>query len=313
MTPQAGGPDPNLSERPDEPRLDRSRLDSGPILVAVDGRPSGWDALTWAAAEASARNCVLRILTVFSRNFGVETGGSLPVLVGDAGAQANAEVVVNEAANRARAVDSALRITTQVQPGPVSAAVLRTGRHDALIVVGRGRKSRRITALTESPTWQIVRHSLCPVSVITLSGEPAHGPSAGQVVVGLGGTTGPAAALGFACRAALRRGVGVTALHALGPSDPYDISLNADSAAAAEFRALGATLRVLRAAFPEVAIRQRLVPGEAVSALVAESAGAALVVLGSEAKRQPRCLRFQSVGGDVARLAASPVAIVKGD
>jgi len=42
------------------------REDTGPILVAVDGYPHGWDALEWAAAEAAARACALRIVHVIN-------------------------------------------------------------------------------------------------------------------------------------------------------------------------------------------------------------------------------------------------------
>jgi nucleotide-binding universal stress UspA family protein len=41
-----------------------SRTDEGTVLVAVDGSGQSWDALEWAAAEAAARRCTLRIVHV---------------------------------------------------------------------------------------------------------------------------------------------------------------------------------------------------------------------------------------------------------
>jgi hypothetical protein len=75
-------------------------------------------------------------------------------------------------------------------------------------------------------------------------------------------------------------------------------------------RATEAALCGSRDAFPDVEVRVRPVAGSLSGALVAESAGAALVVLGSEGDRRPLCLHPRSVGHDVIRFAASPVAIV---
>jgi nucleotide-binding universal stress UspA family protein len=287
------------------------RHESGPIVVAVDGEISGRNALDWAAAEASARQCALRIVTVFTRTIGVYASGLAPMVVGDPGARNNAEVIADRASDRAREIDSALQITTHVREESVDAAVLREGRHSALIVLGWRQSWTRLGPFVEAPTWHIVRHADCPVSLIKLSEETARGPSAGRVVVGIGDATESSAVLGFAFHAARRRGVGLTALRAVGPVRRHELGLAADGRTATELRALEAKLRVFRTRFPDVEVRRRLVTGPAVPALVTESAGATLIVLGSESRRPARCLRDHSVGHNVARFATSPVAIVK--
>jgi nucleotide-binding universal stress UspA family protein len=168
------------------------RQDTGPIVVAVDGHPHGWDALEWAAAEAAARQCALRIVHAVSRPLAADAF-TWPLTVdafGDAGAQEAAEHIVSEAARRARIVAPALHITTHLQAGTTAAAVLQEGGQDALIVLGRGRKAGRFSSITRSVSWQVARHASCPVAMVELFDEASRGPSAGRVVVGVDGTGG---------------------------------------------------------------------------------------------------------------------------
>jgi hypothetical protein len=114
----------------------RARHDSGPIVVAVDGGEGGRSALEWAAAEASARQCALRIVTTFSGSVGVYTSGPVPMIVGDSDARDNAEVIANRSAAQARDIDSTLQITTHVHEDSLGSAVSREGHDSALIVLG---------------------------------------------------------------------------------------------------------------------------------------------------------------------------------
>jgi hypothetical protein len=77
-------------------------------------------ALEWAAAEASARECELRIVNVFNRSpSAVDVYGAVPMVIGNAAARGNAAAIVNQAADRARTIDSRLRITTHVREGSI--------------------------------------------------------------------------------------------------------------------------------------------------------------------------------------------------
>ena len=61
--------------------------EAGPILVAVDGHRHSWDALEWAAAEAAARQCSLRILHAFHWSPTAVDLGGMSVNAWDAGAE----------------------------------------------------------------------------------------------------------------------------------------------------------------------------------------------------------------------------------
>jgi nucleotide-binding universal stress UspA family protein len=189
--------------------------DSGPVLVGVDGRSNGWDALEWSAAEASARQCALRIVygTEWCPTPVVEAFGIATVNGWDTGAQESGGRVLHEAINRARQVDPTLRITAHLQMGSAATALLRSACEDSLIVLGRGRGASRHSVSMWSVSRQVVGRARCPVAIGGLFSEPSDGPSAGRVIVALDGTGEPLAPLSFAFRAARRRDVGVTVLH----------------------------------------------------------------------------------------------------
>ena len=289
-----------------------SRKEEGTVLVAVDGNAQGWDALEWAAAEAAARECALRVVHVANSSPPI-LGGYMGVFVGewDSGVLEAAKCVLEEAVRRALAVAPGLSITSHLHEGSVASSVTLEGRCDALIVVGRGHKAGRLTTFARSVSMQVARHASTPVVVVELSAEPARGPSARRVVVSVECTTEPLAVLGFAFRAALRRGIGVTVLHASGsarrPAESVD---GMSDRITPEWIDWHRALRFCRQTFPDVRVRQRFVEGPVVPALVAESEGAALLVVGSEERRGLQGLISETFGDHVSRLAHSPVAIV---
>jgi nucleotide-binding universal stress UspA family protein len=233
----------------------------------------------------------------------------------ESGAREAAELVVERAACDARLIAPELVVTTHLQEGAVGSAILREGRRDALIVLGRARSSGLLRPLSGSPAWQVARHAACPVAVIGLGNDAPPGPSAARVVVGVDGTEGSTAALGFAFRAALRRGVGVTALHAWLPRHPADVEGKVDdldSGQSLRHHMFDAALTIWRDAFPEVDVQPKLVAAPVGPALLAESAAAALLVVGSSGHGRVHGTFFGSVGHTVLRSAHSPVAVVRG-
>jgi len=275
--------------------------DLGPILVAVDGRPSGWHALEWAAAEAAARQCSLQIVHCIDPHpvswdiFGTFSADQWDADTKDVGA-----LVLREAADRAHAVSPALPIATHLLLGPPAEALLQAAGAGTLIVLGRGRPPGRGRSLSTSVSEQVARRARRPVAIVELSDGTMCGRSAGRVVVGFDRTGVPAVALGYAFQAAQRRGVGVTTLQmwARG-STRLDGSVRD-------------ALATCRDAFPDVDVQQHFATGPVGPALVAESAGAALVVLASRAHGPLRPESFKSVA-TVLRSVRSPVAIVGAD
>lgn len=259
-------PDVRLDSRPAE-------VDGGPVIVLVDEPGGEQDALDWAAAEAAERGSELRIVYAFRWPRVSDPLGNTTV---DLRAREGAEAVVAAAVRRARRIAPSLRITTAVHPArPVTALVAEARTSElALVVLSHYRRFERTLAR------RLVRRTTASLAVIGLSPRASIGPSAGRVVV----AGGPSAPIEFGLRAARRRGIGLTIVH------PGRSMADLDEAA-----------RTRQAAYPEVDIRWVFAAGALDSSILAESAGAALTVLGTNRHRTPY---------DVPRLARGPIVVV---
>jgi nucleotide-binding universal stress UspA family protein len=287
------------------------REDSRPVLVAVDGSTGAWDALEWAAAEAAARDCPLRIMHALTWPLMFDPFGAVWTYRDDPADKEAAELILMQAEVRAREVAHDLRVTTHLQVGPIGPTILSHEHDSSLIVLDRGHSRGLGGALAGSPAARVARQADCPIAVIGSTHARRSGPSPTRVVVGLKGTGDRFALLGFAFRAARRRGVGVTAIHAWAPhAHPLETKGWA-SANARMRRSLHDVLAPWRAAFPDVDVAQRLVNASPGRALVDESAGAALLVIGgSRSGRLNRSLLGAPTRA-VLHAVSSPVTIVR--
>jgi nucleotide-binding universal stress UspA family protein len=266
--------------------------DHGPVIVLVKGTEDSRDAVEWAAAEAAARHSELRIVHAFPWARVLDPFGNATV---DPRVREAAEKVVEVAEHRARRIASGLRIGTIVFPGKPAAALARAAEHggrQSLLVLGHHHRSGR------SSIRRLSRRTPNSVAVIGLTSPYAPGSSAGRVVVGVDGNGGPQPVLGFAFRAARRRGTGLTIVHATCVDRRSDIE---------------ETVRVWQMAYPDVDVRWSVTTGPADSAILAESAGAALTVIGSTTHGWLRRLLYGSTACTVQRLARGPVVVVGAD
>ncbi|MFG1817657.1 universal stress protein [Kribbella sp. NPDC049174] len=236
------------------------------VLVAVDCRADGLDAVAWAAAEASARQASLHILHVIRWDpFGISSVGP-----GDAGEHDAARRFLDNAAERAGKIAPQLAIAAYLHTGDPARVIAIEGNHADLIVLGRDPTCRPHRLWARSVTRQVAARSQRPVTVVGLSGAPLRGPSAGRVVAAVSSDQGVAAAwavLGAAFNAAHRRGVGVTVL-ADNPRDTARTETTMDD-----------LLRQHREVFFDVDLQQQPLTGPRGSLLPRASRSAALVVL----------------------------------
>lgn len=267
------------------------RADDGPVVVLVNDLRTHQDAIEWAAAEAAARQSELRVAYAF-RWHRTDDGFGNPIV--DVRARGEAERVALTAERLARHIVPSLRVTPYICPGKPSAIVadlVRHGGSESLLVVGRDHSSDRFVRWS---TRHLFRQTTGAVAVIGLTGPEAIGPSSGRVVVGVDENGGPVTALAFAFRAARRRRTGLTIVHAR-TRKGGDI---------------GEAARLLQLAYPEIHVRWRIVAGLAESAILAESASAALTVVGSGAPGRLSGFVRRSTADTVQRLARSPVVLV---
>jgi len=301
-----------LASAPAPPEIPRN--DIGSILVGVDGSPRGWEALEWAAAEAASRDCSLRIMHVFHSS---SAFAPVPWDISidgwtDNGIEA-AKHILAEAAARARLVAPTTPITAYAQQGTATAALLREGRSDTLIVLGQARKYGRVGRF-RSVGRHVARRASCPVAIVSLTKSPAKGRLAGRVVVGLDGSENPLEVLGFAFRSAQRRAVGLTVIRASVPRcatlSGSDTSTSPMTTSRLKHAAAEDALQLCHQAFPDVEIEQQAYPGPSNLALLAGSSGAALLVIGAPRRRLNNA-PFGPVRRAAAWIAQSPVAVVR--
>jgi nucleotide-binding universal stress UspA family protein len=287
----------------------------GAVVVAV-GTDTSSQAQDWAAAEASARGCRLHVVHAERLRLAVDPSGLVPV-ADFWSYRVAAEHVLRAAVRRARSVAPDIDVSTELGFGSTVPSLLSWSRGAQLLVLGCRNPpfQRRLTdRLALSVCDRVAGRALCPVAIVRpLQTDPLAG-SPPRVVVGIAGHGSCAAVLDVAFRAAAQRGVPLAAVHAWTPDVPADHeavcgSVAESEACAAEF--FDHVLAPWRSRFADVPVLPRLLIGDPAAALIRESEGAALVVVGSRARGAVRRRLFGSASRRVAQRARCPVVVVR--
>jgi nucleotide-binding universal stress UspA family protein len=249
----------------------------------------------------------------FAWPLGVDSFGVPHARVYDPDIVEAAEHLVLEAVRRAHLVASDLDVRTHLHAGAPASGIRRESTEGALMVLGRDQPTG-IFGVRRGRSQHALRRASCTVAMVGLSSDVGSGCAAARVVVGVDHPRDSASTLGFAFRAARRRGVGVTVLHVWSPRGQSEFDGCGDEPASSEFakrRELDATIPGWLDAFPEVEVRQRLIRGPVGPALVAESDSAALLVVGSRSRGSVRRALFGSISRTVLRSARCSVVVVR--
>ncbi|MGI5170888.1 universal stress protein [Spirillospora sp. CA-253888] len=283
------------------------------ILVGVDDSELSMAALDWAVEEARRRNAGLRVLHAV-----------LPWLMREHPDPKTAEVrewmvncgreVLDRALARVRDRAPDLEVTGAVVPGPSSEALVGAAKDALMTVVGTHGANALGGMLLGSVAWQVAAHAPGPVVVVRGDGTGPHG----EVVVGVDGSDGGDAALGFAFREAALRGARLRAVLAWtfpmpvgGPAGFAPAVYDPELVAADEERVLLEALAEWRERFPEVEVVPEVVHGTATRALAGASARADLLVVGSRGRGGFAGLVLGSVSHALLHRAHCPVAVVR--
>jgi nucleotide-binding universal stress UspA family protein len=271
-----------------------------PVLVAVDDAGSAEDALFWAAAEAAARDCPLRVVHVLEPRLAVDPSAIPLLLEYSSTARSAAERRLGRAAALATAIDPELAVTTELVAGR-AVPVLRDRAHQAqLLVVGTRRRSALRRLYAESVSRSLVARAGCPVVVLGRQ-DPAEG-SLACVVLGVDRDLSCPAAIEFAFRAATQRAIPLVIVHA---------GRRRQLTEALRTAVIQRVVAEWHPAFPRVRVIAKVRRGDPAGTLLAESAGAAMLVVGSRGHRRGHSLG--SIAGAVIDSARCPVAVVRDD
>jgi nucleotide-binding universal stress UspA family protein len=287
----------------------------GPVVVGVDGSRDADAALDYAAWEARTRRRPLRLVHGFvpARNYG-------PAIAGAEDLPPGAKDLVRGAAAAVRRRYPDMDVAAAVTAGSPAGVLIEESRGAALMVVGSRGLGRFVGLLAGSVSSQVATYASSPVIVVRSSGwVPSGDGGPADVVVGVDGSSGGTAALGFAFEEAVARGGDLVAVYAWQelPVDNLDRSgrrSSLDEAGAEADRLLSEALAGWQAKYPDLTVQRRVVHSvHAVPTLVDEARRAALIVVGARGRGGFRGLRLGSVGDGLLHHARQPVAIVHGE
>ena len=290
--------------------MPRTPVPHGSIVVGLDSSPTGVAALEWAVQEASRRNLPLHLLHAYFHELWLAAPPERPE------ALARTDEVVEAAVARVRSLDSELRLTWDVPLGSAAGELVAASEHADTVVVGARGRGAVAGVLLGTVSLTVAMHAHCPV-VVVHGGATEDGPQAGRVVVGIDGSEASAAAIGHAFAQASSRSTGLTAVHCwwLQISEG-EIAGTAEAQGPADVAESGRLLLAeslagWREKYPDVDVRELVLQEFPVESLIAQSAGAALMVVGSRGKGGFTGLMLGSVSQGVLRGAHCPVAVVR--
>lgn len=276
--------------------------------VGFDGSPESRRALMWAAAEAELSGATVRGVACYTTPPVV--GPWVAAVPYDAKTIREATVAdLSGAVESARLHHPSVSFEERVVYGAPRTQLVAEAAGSALLVVGSSGAGAAESWLLGSVAHSAARRSDCPVVIVP---RTAPRDPSGRIVVGTDGSPAAAAAVLWAVDEADRRDADLVVLHAW----DYPYSSEMESPEAFDFTRVDAAL-VLEEAVTQCRDRGRcdvsgrLVNGAAAKAIVEESDGADLVVVGSRGRGGFRSLLFGSTAHTVAEHAVCPVVIVR--
>jgi nucleotide-binding universal stress UspA family protein len=270
------------------------------IVVGLDDSPSAKAGLRWAAKQAIRRQAVLRAIHVFDWPYGPkDTTVDAP--------EKNANVTFDTA--QAAYVAGITKVFDDISPHPDWLIQFATGEpgpvlvrqsHDSqLLVVGTREHVGLGRLLTGSISHYCLSHAGCPVvSVPTLTeagraevrdeGVTDSGVNKDEIVVGVDLSAAARAALRWAAEQARATGQSLRAVHVVDISPDFNMQLGMGAmavpmnASAMDASHRDAIMAVFDSIQPESDWRLEFFSGQAGPVLLAESVGAALLVVGTK-------------------------------
>jgi nucleotide-binding universal stress UspA family protein len=281
------------------------------IVVGIDGTEDGLRAVDYAAVEAQATSSHLLLVHVVAL-----TPTSMPL-------PTSSEDVLRRAGERAVEIALARALSAGMEPvdvrvrivsGPVSTTLISATKQASLMVLGRRGLSGLDRVFAGSSSTGVSARAACPVVVVP------HAWSLGRpyarVVVGVDGSARSLPALALAVAEASSRSAELLVVHAWQPPIPYyvdaaEIQDVVDSCRQTAELAVCETLAGWSEQHPDITITKVFETRHPVEALVAHSAQADLVVIGTRGGGGIPGLALGSVARAVVAGSCSPVLLVR--
>jgi nucleotide-binding universal stress UspA family protein len=290
-------------------------MNENSIVVGIDGSGSAEHAAVWAADEAVRRGTGVRLVSVAHLPpSGYQVAAPVPAeMIEDITEQSRQALARAATAIENRHAEVGVDIAV-VTASPVP-ALIEESKQATLMVLGSRGLGGFTGMLVGSTAVALVAHGHCAVAVVR--GELA---AAGPVVVGLDGSPTSEAAVGLAFEEAALRGAELVAVHTW-TEYATDVSyatgrqfvLDWDGIEQREVALLAEQLAGWQAKYSDVTVRQVVTRDRPVRCLLAESAGAQLLVVGSRGRGGFSGMLLGSTSQALVYHATCPLLIARHD
>lgn len=252
-----------------------------PVVVGVDGSAESARAVRWAATEARFRGAPLLAVHAWVWPLYRVQLDAPPGAPPGAGLRAQADRILEEAAETAREAAAGLEVETQLLTGDPGARLVGLSRDAGLVVVGHRGLGPFAEVMLGSTGAAVTHHAHCPVVVVRGTERPR-----GPVAVGVESAERSASVVRLALQEAAHRGVALLAVHSytvpLRSESPHvgyhDVVQASEETALAEVQQ---ALEVARKDFPDVPVQITLGEHPPAKQLVQASQAAGLIVVGA--------------------------------
>ncbi|GIF22565.1 nucleotide-binding universal stress UspA family protein [Actinoplanes tereljensis] len=282
-----------------------------PVIVGADGTDCSKAAVRWAAREAQRLGVPLRVTHAFDWEWREARYDMNHDYLDQA--RRMAEGITSNAVYEARVVAPELTIEGDPVVGNPAPRLLTDSETAQLLVLGSRGRGGFGSLLLGSVSQRVATHAKCSVVVIRGRGDVTEGP----VVVGVDDSPVADTVLGTAFEAAAGRRSTLWVVHSYQPAVPLWVSgmagieVPAPDSDDEEQTRLAAQLAPWRDKYPDVPVKTVFTHDNVASVLVAASAKAQLVVVGSRGHGVITGTLLGSTGLQLLHHAACPVYIVR--
>lgn len=283
------------------------------LIVGFDGSEGSTDALRWAAKTAKERDWMLYVLTTWTMpaaDLGIGASATLQEeLIDELRKEAGA---VNDEGVQI-AADMGVNAVGEIAVGRSAAILVKRSADSGMVVVGSHGAGGMTGFLLGSISRQVAAHAKCPTVVVRPRAEQAEG-----IVVGVDGSPHSLKALRWAFEQASFEAQPLRVLHTweIPPTwsmvevPSYEPEVLIRDYGNTELRKTSEALAGFREDYPDVTVRQEVMKGSPVKALVKASENATLLVVGSRGLGGFKGLLLGSVSHAVVHKATCTVAVV---
>ncbi|WIM70892.1 universal stress protein [Corynebacterium suedekumii] len=290
------------------------------VVVAVDGSPASHNAVRWAANTANKRGIPLRLASSYTMPQFLYAEGMVPPQELFDDLQAETMEKIDEARAIAHEVAPEIKIGHTIAEGSPIDMLLEMAKESTMIVMGSRGLGGLSGMVMGSVSAAVVSHATCPVVVVREDNVVNESTKYGPVVVGVDGSDVSQKATEIAFAEADARGAELVAVHTWMDMQ-VQASLAGLSAAQQQWEdvereqieMLTERLAPLTEKYPDVQVRKVITRDRPVRALVENSEGSQLLVVGSHGRGGFKGMLLGSTSRALLQSAPCPMMVVRPD